>query len=65
MVGQEFRDTLGNLLEAVSTLPGDNTAQETLQRLTHSLTEALALSHRVADLLAAERDIGLHRGVSM
>jgi hypothetical protein len=65
MVGQEFRDAVGNLLEAASALPECEAAHETLDRLNRSLTEALALSHRVADLLAAERDIGLHRGVRL
>jgi hypothetical protein len=65
MVGQEFRDAVDHLLEAASDLPDDDTARETVQRLIQCLTEALAMSHRVADLLAAERDIGLHRGIRM
>lgn len=40
----------------------DDQAPE-IARLAHLLGQALGASHRVADLLAAEKEIGFHRGI--
>ncbi len=36
---------------------------EQIERAIHDLTEAVDLANRVRDLLAAERDVGWHRGI--
>ncbi|MBB4212837.1 hypothetical protein EV659_1216 [Rhodothalassium salexigens DSM 2132] len=58
----EFRTTCETLLRDLARIDPDDTTARSLDHAMRLLREALNTSHRIADLLAAERDIGRTRG---
>ncbi len=61
LLNDHFRSIVASLLRRLGLQdPGEGTT-EPLDQIMHDLQEALCLSHRVSNLLAAERDAGWHR----
>jgi hypothetical protein len=59
----DIRLVMEEMLRHLARLDPDDATAALLERLVGRLRDALEGSHRVADLLAAERDIGWHRGI--
>jgi hypothetical protein len=62
VLGDGFRDIAAEVLNHLARLEGQASPQ--IARIQRSLGDALTLSYRVSDLLAAERDIDRHRGIT-
>jgi len=63
LLNDQFRTIAASLLRGLGLQDSDEGTKETLYEIKCDLKEALNLSHRVSDLLAAERDVGWHRGI--
>lgn len=59
----DARLAMEEMLRQLARVEPDEATAALLDRLMRSLRDALESSHRVADLLAAERDIGWHRNI--
>lgn len=62
VIGSEFQDLAHQALDRIAFIATEDRSEQ-FARIERHLREALALSRRVSDLLAAERDIGWHRGI--
>lgn len=62
VLNEEFRRTLADMLRTLEGADVDSEDAHPHDLVCRALRDALDLSHRVADLLAAEKDIGWHRG---
>ena len=60
VLGNGFREDVSELLVHLDQAAG--TPDQLVSEMSAALRLAIALSQRVADLLAAERDVGWHRG---
>ena len=58
-----FIDAASGVLCHLSQGSFQEATPEQIERATHDLKEAVDLSNRVRDLLAAEHDVGWHRGI--
>jgi len=63
LLNDQFRTIAASLLRRLGLQDPDKGTTEPLDQIMRDLQEALSLSHRVSDLLAAERDVGWHRGI--
>lgn len=63
LLNDQFRTIAASLLRRLGLQDPDEGTTEPLDQIMRDLQEALSLSHRVSDLLAAERDVGWHRGI--
>jgi hypothetical protein len=59
----DVRLAMEDMLRQLARVESDEATAPRLDMLMRSLRDALEGSHRVADLLAAEKDIGWHRGI--
>jgi|GEM_PF-2777239 len=62
VIGTSFQDLATDALQCIESTATEQGSDQ-LTRTELALRKALALSQRVSDLLAAERDIGWHRGI--
>lgn len=58
----DFREYAQNALRQLARIDPEGEDAEALDTVQRGLRDALEGSHRVADLIAAEKDIGWHRG---
>ena len=63
LLSDDFRHAAEAILRRLARADIPEDAAEIAHLAAHRLRDALNLSHRVADLIAAERDIGWHRGI--
>ena len=61
LLNDHFRTTAASLLRGLGLQDPEEGTTKPLDQIRHDLQEVLSLSHRVSDLLAAERDVGWHR----
>ena len=61
VLSDDFRHAAGSVLGALDSADTTGGVPARVELATRHLHDALAISHRVSDLLAAERDIGWHR----
>lgn len=59
----DVRLAIEEMLRQLARAEADDPIASLIDRMMRRLRDALEGSHRVADLLAAERDIGWHRGI--
>lgn len=62
-MSDDVRLAIEEMLRQLARAEANDTTAPLLDRLMRRLRDALEGSHSVADLLAAERDIGWHRGI--
>lgn len=62
ILSADFRDYAQNVLRQLARIDPEGEEAEALDTVLRGLRDALEGSHRVADLIAAEKDIGWHRG---
>jgi len=63
LLNDRFIDAASGVLCHLSQGAFQEATPEQIERAIHDLTEAVDLANRVRDLLAAERDVGWHRGI--
>lgn len=63
VLNDRFRDTVVDLQRALAGAEVDEGSHAAVEQIIKRLREALRASHRVSDLLAAEQEIGFHRGI--
>ena len=63
VVNEDFQNAVEDTLRRLAHIDRDKQDAIAFSNLLHSLAKALELSHRVADLLSAEQDIGWNRGI--
>lgn len=64
LLNDRFVDVAHALIEELSQEGDSSESGEVFPQIVEDLKEAVDLSNRVRDLLAAERDVGWHRGLS-
>jgi hypothetical protein len=62
VLSEDYRCALADMLRALAKVEVGDDEAEIHDQVSRALRDALNLSHRVADLLAAEKDIGWQRG---
>ena len=62
-MNEDFQHAFEDTLRRLAHIDRDKQDAIAFSNLLHSLAKALELSHRVADLLSAEQDIGWNRGI--
>lgn len=63
VMNEDFRNAAEDTLRRLARIDRDEQDAISFSNLLHTLAKALELSHRVADLLSAEQDIGWNRGI--
>ena len=63
LLNDRFIEAASGILCHLSQGAFQEATRKQIERATHNLTEAVDLANHVRDLLAAERDVGWHRGI--
>ncbi len=63
LLNDRFVDAATDLRTQIGGMEHREDCAEIIERVEQELKQAIALSNRVRDLLAAERDVGWHRGI--